>query len=74
MDMSKTVITLMLVMLALVFVAGCHRNTPETKMERSFRTSHGWELDRRMLADDWEYFWLIDKNSQLSPWHQRLGH
>jgi len=72
--MSKTVITLLLVLLAVAFVTGCHRNTVETKAERSFRTSHGWELDRRMLADDWEDFWLIDKNSTLSPYHQRLGY
>jgi uncharacterized lipoprotein len=72
--MRKTFITLILVLLAVVFVSGCSRNTPETRAERDFRVSHGWELDKRMFMDDWEDFWLIDKNSQLSQFHQRLGY
>ena len=50
--MRKTFITLILVLLAVVFVSGCSRNTPETRAERDFRVSHGWELDKRMFMDD----------------------
>ena len=71
--MNKLCIPLVLVLLAMVFVSGC-ANTVETGQERSWRIAQGWELDRRMLADDWDYIMLINKNSTLSQWHQRMGY
>ena len=59
----------------MVFVSGClGPNTGETGQERSWRITQGWKLDRRMLADDWDYIMLINKNSTLSQWHQRMGY
>jgi len=72
--MKKVSITLLLVMLAVTFVSGCARSTPETSLERNFRITQSWKLDNRMFVDDWDDFWMIDKNSQLSPFHQRLGY
>lgn len=70
--MNKFSITLVLALLAIVFVSGC--STPETAQERGFRISQSWKLDRRMFIDDSDDFWLIDKNSMLSRFHQRLGY
>ncbi|MBL7218513.1 MAG: hypothetical protein ISS69_00225 [Phycisphaerae bacterium] len=73
--MNKHCILLVLVLLAMVFVSGClGPNTGETGQERSWRITQGWKLDRRMLADDWDYIMLINKNSTLSQWHQRMGY
>jgi hypothetical protein len=72
--MNKSSITLLLVLLSVAFVSGCLRTTPDTYTEREFRTSHSWELDSRMLVDDFDYILLIDRNSTLSQWHQRTGY
>lgn|GEM_PF-2857542 len=75
MDMNKFCIPLVLVLLAIAFVSGCFGpNTAETGQQRSWRIAQGWELDRRMLADDWDYIMLINKNCTLSQYHQRLGY
>ena len=70
--MSKFCITMILASLAMVFAAGC--STPETFSERTFRIGHAWMLDRRMMVDDGDNLLLIDKNSRLSKWHQRVGY
>jgi len=74
-DMNKLCIPLVLVLLAMVLVSGSlGPNTVETDQERSWRIVQGWKLDERMLADDWDYIMLINKNSTLSQYHQRLGY
>ena len=73
--MNKTSITLILALLAVVFVTGCNvPSTPETSTERSFRLAQSQQLDRRTFVDDWDNFWLIDRNFQLSKFHQRMGY
>ncbi len=73
--MNKLCIPLMLALLAIVFVCGCTGpNTAETGQQRSWRIAQGWKLDRLMLADDLDYIFLINRNSTLSQWHQRLGY
>ncbi|MBC8372145.1 MAG: hypothetical protein H8E53_01015 [Planctomycetes bacterium] len=73
--MNKLCIPLVLVLLAMVFVSGClGPNTVETSQERSWRIAQGWKLDGLMLSDDWDYIMLINKNSTLSQYHQRLGY
>jgi hypothetical protein len=72
--MSKFSITLFLALLAVAFVSGCLRTTPGTYAERKFRTDFSWELDKRMFVDDFDYIFLIDRNSTLSQWHQRTGY
>ena len=72
--MSKLSITLLLVLLALVSVSGCLRTTPDTYSERNFRTTHSWVLDSRMMVDDFDYIMLLNRNSTLSQYHQRLGY
>ncbi len=29
------------------------------------------DLQLRQLADDWNYFWLMDRHSRVSRWHTR---
>ena len=70
--MNKFCIPLVLVVLVMVFVSGC--TTPETAQERSWRIAQSWEVDRRMLMDDFDYLLLIDKNCSLSQFHQRFGY
>ena len=73
--MNKLCIPLVLVLLAMVFVSGClGPNTVETDQERSWRIVQGWKLDERMLADDWDYIMLLNRNCTLSQYHQRLGY
>ncbi|MDP6544552.1 MAG: hypothetical protein QGH60_11210 [Phycisphaerae bacterium] len=73
--MNKFCIPLVLVLLAMVFVSGCFGpNTVETGQERSWRIAQGWKLDQRMLADDWDYIMLLNRNCTLSQYHQRLGY
>jgi len=70
--MNKFCIPLVLVLLVMVLVSGC--STPETEQQRSWRIAQGWKLDQRMLIDDFDYIMLINKNSTLSQFHQRLGY
>jgi excinuclease UvrABC helicase subunit UvrB len=70
--MSKFGITLVLVLLAVVCISGC--STPETYSERVFRISQSQQLDMRMIIDDFDYVFLLERNSSLSKWHQRLGY
>lgn len=73
--MNKFNIPLVLALLAMVFISGClGPNTAETGQQRSWRIAQGWKLERRMLADDWDRIMLLNTNSTLSPWHQRLGY
>ena len=72
--MNKFCITLVLVALSMAFVSGCSPNTVETGQERSWRIAQGWKLDERMLQDDLDYLFLINRNSTLSLYHQRLGY
>ena len=71
-DMNKLCIPLVLVLLAMVFVSGC--TTPETFQEASWRRDQSWLLDSRMTMDDFEYVMLINRNSSLSQFHQRMGY
>lgn len=70
--MNKLCISLALVLLAMVFVSGC--STPETAQERSWRIGQLWQLDNRMMIDDFDYVMLINRNSSLSQFHQRIGY
>ena len=70
--MNKLCIPLVLVLLAMVFVSGC--STPETSQERSWRIAQSWQLDHRMMIDDFDYIMLINRNSTLSQFHQRMGY
>ena len=70
-DMKKFCIVLLLLSLTMGFLSGC--TTMETPSQHSSRLAHVFQVDRSLMIDDAEYLLLIHKNSQLSPYHQRLG-
>jgi hypothetical protein len=39
------------------------------------RNRFGGILDNqsRQVVDDWDYFWLQDRSSRLTPWHVQVG-
>ena len=54
-------------------LAGCQ--TPvQTASERDQRIIELSRQEVRMWTDDWDYFWLVDHNTRLSPWHVDIGY
>jgi hypothetical protein len=56
---------------SLLSVSGC--GLVDSAQERQNRYAQITNLQFRMLVDDWDYFWLYDRNSQLTQWHPRVG-
>jgi len=69
--MSKLSIPLVLALLVMVLVSGC--TMVETAQERHFRITQGWDLQRRMTIEDFDYVLLLHHHSTLSQWHARMG-
>lgn len=40
----------------------------ETDEQNATRVMRAWNYDGRMLIDDWNTFWLVDKTSKLSAY------
>jgi hypothetical protein len=70
--MNKLYIPLVLVLLVIVFASGC--STMETDQERYWRLAQVWQIDNRLMIDDFDYMLLINRNSSLSKYHQRMGY
>jgi hypothetical protein len=41
--------------------------------ERVHRHQQIDDLQARMFVDDWDYFWLRERNSYLTEWYPRVG-
>jgi len=41
----------------------------ESDRDRNQRIARFQEIECRELVEDWDYFWLIDEPSQLTPWY-----
>ena len=64
---------LILVVICLgMMMAGCATlvNSPE---ERDRRIHHIWSTETRMIVDDWDAFWLVDRNTRTTRYHPRVG-
>ena len=73
--MNRFSILLVIAILLPAWVVGCSRPTMvETADERDFRIMSGWELDKRMIVEDFDTIMLLTHNSRLSQWHVRLGY
>jgi len=73
--MNRFSILLVIAILLLACVVGCSRPTMvETADERDFRIMSGWELDRRMIVEDFDTTMLMNHNSLMSQWHVRQGY
>lgn len=63
---------LLLVLACSMFASGCATLT-ETPVERDRRILNGWSLDTKMMTEDWDQFWLVDRSSMLTQWHPHVG-
>lgn len=70
--MKKLSILLALCVLAGVVMSGCS-GTVDSGTERWRRYQQIWDIERRQAADDWDYFWLLDRSSRMTLWHSRSG-
>jgi hypothetical protein len=67
----------LLVVLAAVLggmLGGCTGNPGQTGAERSLRIRQIFATEVKMFADDWDYFWLVDRSTRLTPWHVEIGY
>jgi len=53
-------------------LAGC--GTLDSYSEREQRYNSWGDLNARQFVDDWDYFWLVERNSRLSQWHAYIGY
>lgn len=67
----KKVLTIVVICLGMM-MAGCSTlvNSPD---ERNRRISQIWDVETRMLVDDWDAFWLVDHNTRTTRYHSRVG-
>ena len=57
----------MLIICLVTLLAGC--TIAETSEQRNRRLTHITNRQMRMLIEDWDYVWLYDRSTKLSPWH-----
>ncbi len=55
-----------------LLLGGC--GMVDTAQERWYRTKHIYELQARMLVDDWDKFWMHERSSRLTQWQTTIGH
>ncbi len=68
------ILTLILIICLAGMFAGCSvGSVMDTEAQRDRRIEQITDLQMRMLVDDWDYFWLYERNSMLTQWHTRVG-
>jgi len=63
---------LILLVLAGMLIAGC--TSAESLGEHSRRLNLTTDLQARTMIEDWDSFWLYDRNCRMSRWHTRTGY
>jgi len=53
-------------------LAGCE-GMVDSRPQREMRYRQITEFNARGFVDDWDEFWLYDRNSRTTPWHPRVG-
>lgn len=53
-------------------LTGCN-GMVDTAAERHRRFNLINEFSVRQFVDDWDYIWLMEKNTRLTQWHPRVG-
>lgn len=76
----KKVLAMMILSLAGVFV-GCDDSqsnsflfpdgTIDTSVQREKRIKNVWKINMQELADDWDWFWMQDRECRLTDNHPR---
>ncbi len=67
--MRKLLIALVLLSGTLI---GC--TVGETPREHAQRHMLQADVQMRTMVEDWDYFWLAERNSRLTRWYTRLGY
>ena len=67
--MRKSVLFGLLV--TMLLLAGCGSGVVRTPAERVNAYRESINMDFRQLADDWDMFWLIDREYRLTRWQLR---
>ena len=62
---------MLLVVVCGVLLAGC--GMVDNRQQRELRYHQITDLNTRGFVDDWDEFWLYDRNSRLTQWHPRVG-
>ena len=60
------------ILLAAMFLAGCGL-ADMSLSERRSRYKSSLQMSSRMINDDWDYFWMVDRPSQRTYWYVRSG-
>ena len=74
--MNRAMILLVLVAVGLASLgckSGDRLTVTETVGEVKRRDAQITNVQLRMLLEDWDYFWLYDRSSRMSPWHTQVG-
>jgi hypothetical protein len=69
--MMKRLSILLVILLGSFFLSAC--TVVETASERRRRQVHISKLQMKMLVEDWDYFWLMERNTALTQWHPWIG-
>ena len=65
--MKKALLLLAVMIFITSLMTGCHGMT-DSYRERTQRYKQINDLQTRMLVDDWDYFWLYERNTYLSEY------
>jgi hypothetical protein len=58
-------------LITMLLVVGCGPGVVRTRAERVNAYRHSVDMDLRQLADDWDMFWLMDREYRLTRWQLR---
>ena len=53
-------------------IGGC--TSGETAQQHWRRLMLTEDIQARSMIEDWDYFWLSERNSRLTQWNSRIGY
>jgi len=65
----KRLVLLSVLLVAMILATGCGDGVAVTRRERQERHKRIFESDMKQIVDDWDAFWLNDREGRLS-WHR----
>ncbi|NLE28713.1 MAG: hypothetical protein GX629_03465 [Phycisphaerae bacterium] len=54
-------------LLSIVLIGGCAATLSESSKNHTTRVERNMEKDCKLLVEDWDRFWMVDKPSRLTP-------
>lgn len=67
----KKLCILAVLCLSFLFV-GC--TLVDSPSQRTRMHSLAFDLQSRAMVQDWDYFWLMERNTYMTQWHPRVGY